>query len=310
MQRVLITGASGFVGSHLAVFLAKRGYKIWASFHRRKGRLPVRVRWVPADLTEPPGTFDLVRVSRPRFVFHLAGLAVPALSWKDPAGTLRLNTLASIFLFEAVLRFAPKAKVVVVSSPHVYGGTLFDRSRIREENLLNPTNPYGVSKALMEMAVRNYVTQGLQAIVVRAFNHVGPGQRPQFVFADFSRQVAKLEKTGRPGELRVGDLEMARDFVHIDDAVSAYELLARRGIAGEVYNLGTGRMIRLREVVDFLKRRSRVPFEVVSSSSRVQPQEIRRLAADTTKLRRLGWRPRHSPWEALEAVLEEWRKKV
>lgn len=299
MERVLITGASGFVGSHLAKFLAERGYPVWASFHQNKRKLPVPVRWVPADLRVRQQVFNLVRRSRPHYVFHLAGQPIPAFSWRDPLGTLQANTLASIFLFEAVLQFAPKARVVVASSPHVQGRTLFD-----------PVNPYGVSKALMELAVRNYATQGLRAVVVRAFNQVGPGQRPQFVFADFSRQVAMLEKRSRRGYLRVGDLEIARDFIHIDDAVRAYELLARRGVAGEVYNLGTGRMIRLREIVNFLKERSRVPFEIVSTPSRIQSQEIRVAAADTRKLRRLGWRPRRSPWEALEAVLEEWREKV
>lgn len=310
-KRALITGASGFVGGHLLTYLHKRGLEIWASYHRHKRRFSFPVRWIRADLTRFQEAVGLIQRSRPDTVFHFSGEASPRESWKNPGRVFQLNVAAPIFLFEGIVRFAPQARVVVVSSSHVYGTSFFSRKRLREEAVTNPLSPYGGSKLLMEMAARDYFTRhGLSVVIVRPFNQVGKGQRPNFVFSDFCRQVAWIEKGRRPRVLNTGNLDRVRDFVSVQDAVRAYDLLARRGKKGEIYNLGSGKGIQLREVVDFLKQESRVPFTVKKVSSRVQREEIPSAVADASKLNRLGWRPRERIWETLREILDEWRRKV
>lgn len=308
MKRALVTGAAGFVGSHLTRYLQKRGLEVWGSFLARAKKFDFPIHWLQADLTDFKQTLQLVKKSRPHYIFHLAGQAVPRESWKKPEDTLQVNTVASIYLLESILRVVPRARVVLISSAQVYGAAAFLTERLSEENVADPLNPYAGSKFLMEMAGLNYVKRhGLFVVIARAFNQVGVGQNPNFAFSDFCRQVVSIEKGKKHPLLEVGNLDVIRDFIHVKDAAQAYYLMAIRGKKGGIYNMGSGKGTHLKKVVDFLTQESRVPFQIKSSISRFHKNDIHAVIANTSRLRKLGWKPTHSIWQALREMLDEWR---
>ena len=311
-MRALVTGASGFVGRHLVPYLQKKGIKVWASYHKTSFDFSLPIHWLRADLTRSEETLELVRQSRPDFVFHLAGQPVPAESWKDSLHTLKVNAEASVYLMEGVARFAPQARVVLISTSQVYGMTFFDKPRVSEKDLVQPLSPYAGSKALMEMAGLNFARRHqLKLVIARVFNQYGPGQRANFVFSDFCRQIALIEKGKRPPILKVGALSVVRDFIPVRDAVSAYDVLARRGRPGEIYNVSMGKGMRLGSALDFLVRQSRVALKVERLSSKFRSNDFPAMFGDSSKLRRLGWRPGKSTWrENLLELLEDWRQKT
>jgi GDP-4-dehydro-6-deoxy-D-mannose reductase len=311
MKRALVTGGSGFVAGHLIPLLHRQGFEVWASYHRHPKKFPFRVHWVRTDLTDSRDALELIRKSRPHFFFHLAAQTVPQESWRNPAESFKVNVGASIGLLEGILRFAREARSVWVSSTQVYGTSFLRKKAVREEDLASPVSPYGGSKLLMELAALNFSEMHrLEVIVARASNQAGQGQNETGVFSDFSRRIALIEAGKIPPLLKVGNLEVARDFLHVEDAVRAYELLARRGRRGEIYNVSSGRGMRVKEGLDFLARRSRVPFRIKAVSTRFRRNDYPRTVASPDKLKKLGWRPQRPIQEALRELLEEWRGKV
>ena len=311
MKRVLVTGAGGFVGTHLVPYLHERGFEVWGSFHRKPKRFLFPIHWVQADLTDYYETLNLIARSRPHYLFHLAGQTVPSQSWKNPSRTFKLNVASSLFLLEAVLRFSPDARVVFFSSGQVYGTTFWAQKRVSEKDPASPVGPYAGSKLLMEMAALNFFKEhGVSVVIARAFNQTGPGQKKTYVLSDFCQQIALMERKKRPPVLEVGNVSLTRDFIHVRDSIRAYDLLARRGKAGEIYNVGSGKGVRLSDVLDFLAEESRVRFTVKTLSSRLRRNDPPHAVLDPSKIKALGWRPQESIWDALRELLEEWRQKV
>lgn len=310
-KRVLVTGATGFIGGHLVPYLYEKGLEIWASFRRRTREFYFPVRWIKADLTRFDEVLDLIRVSRPHYLFHLAAQASPKEAWKNPTQTLQSNVTASIHLLEAVFRFAPQSRVVLVSSAQVYGRTFYGRDCVGEKRLTNPMTPYAGSKLLMEMAGLNFVAhQKLSVVIARAFNQLGLGQNPNYVFSDFCRQIALIEKERAEPVLHVGNVDVVRDFLHVEDAVRAYYLLAQRGKRGEIYNVGSGKGVSLKKAIGFLAKEAHVPFKIKAVSSRFQKNDLSSAIVDVSKLRKLGWCPQRSIWDGLRELLNEWREKI
>ncbi len=309
--RALVTGASGFVGSYLVPHLCREGMTVFGTSRRPRNPFSGVAKWISADLTREKDAFRLIRTTQPDYVFHLAGVAVPAQSVNDPAGTFRINVTATLHLMEGILRFAPRSRLLLVSSSHVYGRTFHKHVRVRERDSSDPTTPYGVSKRLTELAALDFFCHhGLRVVIARGFNQVGVGLNPYFVFPSFCRQVASIEAKKRRPVLEVGNLSLVRDFIHVEDAVRAYSLLIRKGKSGEIYNVGSGRGLRLRKAVEFLKRKSRVPFQIRPVPGLFRRGDSPYGVADPSKLEHLGWKPRRSIFEGLESILDEWRVKV
>src|SRR6185312_1224765 len=305
--RVLITGAGGFVGRHLGAVLRER-----------------RPGWV-LDLPAGPGEADGLDVTdadavsqriasrRPDIVVHLAAVAAVTASVKDPRLAWRVNLDGTLNVVLAMQAHTPGAHLLFVSSAEVYGDSLNAAAPVDETSLLQPVNPYAASKAAADILVRQAAAAGLSATVARPFNHTGPGQSDAFVAPNFAGQIARIEAGLQSPVIEVGSLDDERDFLDVADVVDAYSLLLeRRGdpAARGVFNVASGECWRIGDILERLLSAARCGIEVRVDPARLRPAPIPRVVGDAGRLRALGWRPRWSIGETLQAVLDEHRRRV
>jgi GDP-4-dehydro-6-deoxy-D-mannose reductase len=245
-------------------------------------------------------------------VYHLAAQSSPTESLNDPWATISNNLLAQINLFDALLAAGLRPRVLVVGSSDEYGQVDPENMPTHEGVPLRPTTPYAVSKVGQDvMGFQYFARHGVPVIRVRPFNHTGPGHDPRFVVPGFARQLAEIEAGLREPVLRVGDLNVARDFTDARDMVRAYRLALVAGVPGDVYNLGRGRAIRIADMVDELVSLCRVRVEIRVDPAMLRPSDSPRQEADTRKFTALtGWQPRIAWHTTLRDTLDYWREKV
>lgn len=317
-MRVLITGVTGFVGSHLADHLVGRGDVEVYGTHRWRSRmdnvehLRGRLRLVECDLRDAAATRRMLAQVRPERVFHLAAQSYVPTSWLIPAETLTTNVVCQVNLFEAARDLDLGARVHVAGSSEEYGLVKPEEVPIREENPLRPLSPYAVSKVAQDLLAYQYwQSYRLHTVRTRGFNHTGPRRGEVFVTSNFARQIAEIEKGLREPVVWVGNLDALRDFTDVRDMVRAYWLALERGEPGEVYNLCSGRGHTIRNVLDILLGHAQVRVEVRDDPARKRPSDVLLLLGDCSKFRRLtGWEPT-IPFEVtLKDLLEYWRQRV
>ncbi len=306
-RTVLVTGASGFVGPHLARALAAGGARVVGLAATPAPAGLALDGWQVADVLDAAALAAAVAAARPDAVVHLAGQSSAARSFEQPVETFRLNVTGTWNLLEAVRAGAQAARVLVVGSGEVYG-PLEAGTRAAEDAPFHPVSPYALSKAAADaLAELHGRAHGLDVVRTRSFGHTGPGQEPRFVVPAFARQIAAIERGATP-VLKVGNLEVSRDLTDVRDIARAYVLLLERGRAGEAYNVCRGVTVRLTEVVRLLAERSRVPLRVETDPALVRAADVAWLSGDPGKLERdTGWRAEIAFERTLDDVLEEWR---
>ncbi len=311
-RTVLVTGVSGFVGPHLARALVASGARVLGLGVEPAPPAGVPLEgWHAADLREPAAVARAVALAKPDAVVHLAGQSSAARSFEDPAGTFETNVTGTRNLLEAARAGAPQARLLVVGSSEVYGPQP-EGSRAGEETPFAPVSPYAASKAeadrLAEVSAQG--EQGLDVVRVRAFSHTGPGQSPTFVVPAFAQQIAAIEAGRADAVLRVGNLEVMRDFSDVRDVVRAYLALLERGVRGVAYNVCRGEGVKLTEVVRRLVALARVAIRVEVDPARLRPADIPWLVGDPARIARdTGWRAEIPLERTLADVLEEWRRR-
>ena len=317
-MRVLITGFTGFVGSHLADYLVARGDVEVFGTHRWRSRLENvehlgnQVRRVECDVRDAAAVRRALRDVRPDRVFHLAAQSYVPTSWLTPGETLSGNVLGQVNLFEAIRDLDLPARVLIAGSSEEYGLVLPDEIPIREDGPLRPLSPYGVSKVAQDLLAYQYwKSYRLHVVRTRGFNHTGPRRGDVFVTSSFARQIAEIEKSVSEPVVWVGNLDSVRDFTDVLDMVRAYWLALDRGEPGEVYNICSGRGYSARQVLEILLALAHVKVEVREDPARMRPSDVTLLLGDCSKFRgATGWEPT-IPFEVtLEDLLEHWRKRV
>jgi len=317
-MRVLITGFTGFVGSHLADYLVARGDVEVFGMHRWRSRvenvehLGTKVRRVECDIRDAAAVRRVLKDVRPDWIFHLAAQSYVPTSWLTPGETLSGNVLGQVNLFEAIRDLDLPARVHIAGSSEEYGLVLPDEVPIREESPLRPLSPYAVSKVAQDLLAYQYwKSYRLHVVRTRGFNHTGPRRGEVFVTSNFSRQIAEIEKGVREPVVRVGNLDSIRDFTDVRDMVRAYWLALERGAPGDVYNVCSGRGYSAQQVLEILRGLSHVKFEVQSDPARMRPSDVTLLVGDYSKFRSVtGWGPT-IPFEVtLKDLLEYWRRRV
>jgi len=309
-RKALITGITGFVGSHLTESLLADGVAVaglarapqWAAGAEH---LADRVKVHVVELSDAEGLSQIVRNEQPTEIYHLAGLASVPVSIREPALAWQVNFLGSQNMYAALEQEAPSARLLSVSSGTVYGKPPSALGPIHERTPFNPTTPYSQSKLAADLLGLQWAHErGLPVFVVRSFNHIGPRQQGEFALADFAQQIAAAEG-GASALLRCGDLSVSRDFLDVRDVVRAYRTLMDRAEPGEAYNLASGETHTLQSLVNRMIAESKTKFEIVQEASRLRAEDPDVIRVDTTKLRRrTGWAPTIPIEQTLRDVLD------
>ncbi len=312
-MRALITGVGGFVGRHLLQHLRAQADDVFGL-----GRpndcigLPDDVQVFMADLSERQAVENVVREVCPDAIYHLAAQSSTGDSLVDPWATIGNNLLGQLNLFEALLAQNQRPRVLVVGSSDEYGHLRPEDVPTNEDVPLRPTTPYAVSKVGQDVMGYQYFAQHqLPVVRVRPFNHTGPGHDARFVIPSFAKQLAEMEVGEREPVLRVGNVDVARDFCDARDMVRAYRMAVVAGVTGDVYNLGRGQSMRIADIVDELIGLCRVAVHVIVDPALLRPSDVPRQEADTRKFTALtGWQP-VIPWHTtLRETLDYWRDAV
>jgi len=317
-MRVLITGITGLIGSHLADYLLTLpevdvvGLKRWRADDRTIRHLRSQIELVEGDIEDAYSVAAIVERVRPDRIFHLAAQSYPSESWAAPATTIQTNLLGTLHVLEAARRYVPQAKLHIAGSAAAYGLIRPDEVPIGEDRPLRPLSPYGVSKAAQEMLGYQYAhNYGMPVFLTRSFIHIGARQDSRTSAQTFARQVAEAEHGLQPPVVRVGNLEPRRDYLDVADVVRGLWALLEHGAPGEVYNLCSGQAPQIRELLDIYLGLAGVPLAVEVDPARLRPADEPILLGDNSKLRRdTGWQPEVPLAESLRRILDYWRERV
>jgi GDP-4-dehydro-6-deoxy-D-mannose reductase len=307
---ILITGAAGFAGGHLLDRLARQDAGIVA-WHRPGGdppRAAAGTRWQAIDLLDARSVRQAIAELRPKVVYHCAGAAHVGRAWDHVESTLATNVRGTEHLLDALRRAGVTARLVIPSSALVYARA---NDALAEDHALVPDGPYGVSKLAQELAGLHAIGDGVEVTIARAFNHFGPRQDPRFVASGFARRIADIEAGRWKPEIVVGNLDARRDLTDVRDTVRAYQLIVERGQPGRPYNVCSGRAIAIRDLLDMMLARARVPITIRVDPARYRPNDTPLVLGDPTRIRtELGWTAEIPIEQTLDDLLNDWRTRA
>ncbi len=321
-MKVLITGITGFVGSHLAEYcLAIPGVEVYGTimFHHlgdemnRVEHIKNKIEILECNLTNRIAAERVLQKVKPDKIFHLAGQSFVKVSWDGPEDTIFNNIMAELNIFEACRSLGINPIIQIAGSSEEYGLVLENELPIKETNPLKPLSPYAVSKIGQEMlGYQYYKSYGLKVVLTRAFNHEGPRRGDQFVTSNFAKQIAEMEKGKREPIVKVGNLQAQRDYTDVRDMVKAYWLATEKCEFGRPYNICSGKMWKIEKVLDFLLSLSTKKNIVIEQdASRMRPSDVPTLVGDYSEFHgATGWDPKIPFEKTLEDTLNYWRKLV
>lgn len=314
-MRALITGITGFAGSHLAQTLLDQGDEVFGVARDEGyglGHLSQKITPVITDLRNPNAVSESLEQFQPDAIYHLAGQAFVPTAWANPWSTIENNVQPQLNILQAMIAQKSRARLLIVASNEVYGQAQKEQLPVKEDTPLCPRNPYGVSKVTQDiLALQYHLSHNIDVLRVRAFNHIGPRQSPFFVAASFAKQIAEIEAGLTDPVIWVGNLEAQRDFTDVVDVMRAYALLVEHGQPGEAYNVGTGKAYSIKQLLDSLLNLTTLEIEVKQDPARMRPSDVPIIYADNTKLRlHTGWKPIYNFEDSLCRVLDYWREEI
>lgn len=313
MKKALIIGAAGFVGGYLAGHLReRRGMEVSVTKLPREEFRGDSDRVYNLNILNKEEIVSLLFEARPDYIFHLAAQSSVGVAWKNPSLTIDINIKGSVNVMDAIRELYYKPRILLIGSGEEYGHIEEGEIPIREENRIRPGNIYAATKACQNMIGNLYAqAYDMEVMMVRAFNHIGPSQASIFVVSDFCRQVAEIEKGIREPVMYVGNLDARRDFTDVRDVVEAYGLLAEHGRPGETYNVGRGKAVSIREILDMVIALSGHDIKIEIDKNKLRPVDVPIIEADISKISSLtGWKPKIPLKQTIEETLNYWRRTI
>ncbi|MGB9911252.1 MAG: GDP-mannose 4,6-dehydratase [Microgenomates group bacterium] len=312
-----ITGITGFAGSHLADLLLKKGWEVyglcrWRSRTENIEHIKNKIHLIEGDLLDLNSLQKSLIDARPDFVFHLAAQSFVPASWTSPAATLEINVIGSCNLFEAIRAVKIDPVIQIACSSEEYGLVKPEEVPIKETNPLRPLSPYAVSKLAMDyLGYQYFKSYGMKIVRTRGFNHTGPRRGEVFAESTFAKQIAEAEKGKREPVIYVGNLEAKRDYTDVRDMVNGYLLAVLKGEPGEVYNICSGKAVKISQVLEMLLEMSKIKVKIVQDPARMRPSDVPILQGDNSKFRqKTGWKPKIPLRKTLKDLLNYWRERV
>lgn len=321
-MKCLITGITGFVGSHLTEFLLTQddieifGIERWRSKRDNIEHIKDKIKLYECDIRDASSVREVIAQIKPDRIFHLAAQSFVPTSWRAPAETLTTNIIGQLNIFEAVRTLKEtdgyNPLLQVAGSSEEYGLVYKNEVPIKETNPLRPLSPYGVSKVGQDLlGYQYYMSYRMNIIRTRGFNHTGPRRGEVFVSSDFARQIAQIEKGKQEPVIYVGNLEAKRDFTDVRDMVKGYWLSLEKGEPGEVYNICSGRAYSIQQVLDILLGLTESKIEIRQDPKRMRPSDVPVLLGDNSKFtKQTGWRPEIPFEQTLKDLLDYWRQRI
>lgn len=319
MKKVIITGVTGFAGSHLTEYIINNKLAELHGTYRGKStdlsninHVKDKLNLVKCDITDYFVVKQTIKEIDPDYIFHLAAQSFVPESWKSPKETLETNIMGTLNIFEAIREVNPEIKVQIASSSETYGLVYENETPIKETNPFRPLSPYGVSKAAMDLLGYQYhQSYGLKIIMTRAFNHTGPRRGDVFVASNWSKQIAEIEKGTQKPVLMVGSLTSKRDFTDVRDIVRAYWLAVEKCEPGEAYNICSGKTHTMQSILDKLLSFTDKKITIKEDPKRLRPSDVKVLLGDHGKFtKQTGWEPEIPLDKTLKDLLDYWRKKL
>jgi GDP-4-dehydro-6-deoxy-D-mannose reductase len=316
--KVLITGMTGFTGSHMADFLLAKGdvevhgIERWRSKTENIEHIRDKIILHECDIRDASSVRKVIEEVKPDRIFHLAAQSFVPTSWSAPSETLSTNIIGELNVFEACLQVGINPQIQLACSSEEYGLVYEHEVPIKEENPLRPLSPYGVSKVGQDLLGYQYfMSYKLHIVRTRAFNHSGPRRGEVFVCSNFAKQIAEIEKNKREPVIYVGNLEAKRDFTDVRDVVKGYWLSLERGEPGEVYNICSQKACSIKEVLDMLLAQTKLDIKIKDDPARMRPSDVPVLLGDCSKfMKKTGWRPTIPFEKTLEDLLNYWRERI
>lgn len=317
-MRILVTGITGLIGSHLASYLIHKknvevfGFKRWRSPEDNIKDLLGKITFIEGDIQDFTSVRKAVEMSRPDWVFHLAAQSYPKESLTAPHITFKINVEGTINLLEAVRNWNPNSKVHIASSSAVYGFVNPEDIPISEDQPPRPLSPYGVSKVAQEqLGYQYFKNYGIRTYIARFFNQAGPGQNERSAIQTFAKQATLIEKGKQKPTIYVGNLKARRDYTDIRDTARALWLLMQKGKPGQIYNIGSGKSVVIGDLLDLILDRIKLKVEIKVDKERLRLSDEPVLEADITRFRnQTEWKPRYTMEDTVESVVEFWRRQI
>ena len=302
-MRLLIIGISGFVGPYLANEFLSNGYEVFGSDLLRSEAIPSQVQFVKCNILDSQEVKDLINNIEPDMIINLAAISSVGVSWSKPQDTVEVNVVGGLNILEAARSMIRKPKVLFVGSSEEYESS---DNPINEKSKINANNPYGISKVTQESFASLYGSRyGMKIYCVRPFNHIGIGQRDSFVIPSFCKQVAEIEKSGKPGVIQVGNLKAERDFSDVRDIVRAYRLIIESDDCSIIYNVGSGSAYSLDFILNRIISFSSQKISVKIDPDRFRPIDTPRICCDSTLIRsNLNWKPEHDVFDTMREIYD------
>ena len=308
MKRYLITGANGFVGKYFVDCLYNHepdAFVIGADVNEITSI--DNINYLKLDLRDKMAVFQLLEKYKPNYVVHLAAISSVAQSWQEPASCFLNNTSAFLNVAEAVRVQKLDTRILSVGSSEEYG---IYNEPMQENFHLHPKSPYSVARLSQEYLSKLYVDHyGVDIVMTRSFNHMGPSQSERFVIPAFIKQLVAISQ-GKESRIMVGNIEVIRDFLDVRDVVEAYYLILKKGKMREVYNVCSGQGVQLKAIIDIAAKILNVNPEIIIDESKIRPNDIPQVIGENSKLKtQLGWKQKYTLQETLSDIIKYWKEK-